>query len=208
MGDITEVFLDKQLENINKKEKSKPSLALAPEDSKEIQPITKQEDENLDQHGRPIWEDKIVFKLQHKDLIFMHQTIRLVMEKGLVPPEEVGPCMTLLEELAVQESEVHKKSGLILPINYFVGMWHALNTARMFSLYSQQFKKKDKHLENIVMRIAKRLDEYHTVKSHEANESKMDKSPQYFKELAEVKGLNLLEESKKPNTKKKKRAKK
>lgn len=137
--------------------------------------------DHLDEHGRIIHEDKINFKVIHKDLIFMHETLRMVADKDLVPPDEVGPFVTLLEMMAEQEADVHRYECLLLPVNYFLGLWHGLNTARKFSLYLPQWVKKDKHLDWITTNVAKYLDKYHMVKSHEANEEKIKEKPYFAK---------------------------
>lgn len=179
---------DKQMTKITKNSSNEEERKLYnPEEfkGKDVQPAP-DNDEHLDEHGRVIHQDKIQMQLQHKDLIFIHQATRDLMQKGLVPEPEIGPCMTLLDILAESEPHVHKHGVLILPVNYFVGMWHVLNSCRKFSIYSQQWKKKDKKLDHITTVVASYIDKYHTVKEHEAKEDAVEKAPaprEIFKSL-------------------------
>lgn len=154
--------------------------------SKEIQNSVDidKENENLDQHGRMKHEDIIVLRLNHKELLFIHQAIRDVLETNppIVPPDEVGPTISLLEMLSAQEKEIYNHSQLVLPVNYCVGLWHCLNTGRKFHIYKKR-KGKDNHLDKTVRNIAESLDAYHKVKSHEKNEERINIDPdgiQYF----------------------------
>ena len=162
----------------------KPNLVIVDEMKamRETIQAESKEDDNLDEHGRLKYEDHINFPLKQRDLIFMHETVRMVMDKGLVPMDEEGPVVTLLEMMASAEPDVYNHECMLLPVNYFVGLWHCLNTARKFSLYTQQWKKKDKWLDRITIKVAEKIDEYHLVKSHEFNEEKLDKSPEYYKD--------------------------
>lgn len=144
-------------------------LAIAVEGKKE------ENTDHLDKHGRIISEEYINFKMTHEDLLFVDETIKKIIDLDLVPVTEAGPVVTLLEMLAEREKSVYHDGHILLPVNYFTGMWHCLQTGRKFSIYSQQWKKKDKYLDRITMEIAKSIDAYHAVKSHVKNEAKADK---------------------------------
>lgn len=142
-----------------------------------------------DQHGLKIHEDMINFKCNQGDLKFIHKTICMVLERGLVPEPEIPPVFTLLEMLGEREEKVFETGHLFLPVNYFVGMWHALNTARKFGLYAivkTKGKSKAKiarrnvessyncrYLDKITMKVAESIDKYHKVKQHERQEDKL-----------------------------------
>jgi hypothetical protein len=149
----------------------------------EIVKIKEEEEVKLDETGRLVHDDSINFRCSHKDIIFIHETIGLVLEKGLVPEPEIGPIMVLLDMLANAEPDTHKHGCFILPVNYFIGMWHGLNTARKFGLYSQQFKQKEKHLDHLTTQVARSIDAYHTIKSHVAEEEKLELTPKYFEKM-------------------------
>lgn len=151
----------------------------SPSEVKEVyspKEVVAQESKDTDIHGREIFEESVVQRISHPDFIFMHETLREVIDKDLVPPDDIGPMMTLLEMLADQEKDVYDTGAFILPINYCVGLWHCLNTGRKFHIY-EKFKKKDKTLDIITNRIAKSLDAYHKAKIHEEKEGMVtDKS--------------------------------
>ena len=63
---------------------------------------------------------------------------------------------------------------MTLPVNYFVGTWHILNTCRKFHLFSED-KALDTAIDGLTMFFAKKIDLYHAVKRAEkAEEQKPD----------------------------------
>lgn len=116
----------------------------------------------VDETGRMVFEDGIDYRISHADLMFIWNTIKDLLDANLIPPMESEPTIKLMGMIAERESEVYRNGFMFLPINYFVGMWHALNTGRKFDIYSKALKKANK-LDQITMKVAEKIDEYHRI---------------------------------------------
>lgn len=182
---------DKKGNLVKIKKKKKNSKALAPTPNKRLIRREEEGEEHLDQHGRIIHNDTVVFSTDWGELVFIHKTIRELLTENLnnknklLPVDEVDPIITLMEMLADQEKRVKEKKILILPVNYFLGLWHTLRFCKSIGLYSA--KKYRTRLDRVAMKVAEYLDNYHAVKSHEENREKMDVSPEKYYSLPENK---------------------
>lgn len=123
-------------------------------------------EKEVDEHGRMIYTDTVIIPMNMRQLHLAWGTIKEVLELGVVPPDELGPVMELLERIAAMEKDVWEKKAISLPINYCVGFWHCLNTGRKFHIYKKE-KAKDKQLDKLTMEVAKVIDNYHKVMKHE-----------------------------------------
>lgn len=161
------------------------NLVKIPE-AKEIQT----EEYKLDENGLIIHEEGIEFKCSHNDLLFIHTVCKDMLEANLVPPMEVDKVITLMEMLAEQEKKAWDYGCFFLPINYFIGMWHCLNTGRSFDIYSKN-KTKANTLDQITYRAAEQIDLYHAIKvGKEPNDkSKKNQIASFQKVVDELKQI-------------------
>jgi hypothetical protein len=120
----------------------------------------------VDEFKRPIYRHYIQMRVTQSELRFIWKTMTMVLNLNMVPVEEIDPSIRLLEMLAEQERHTRKYYYIKLAVNYFTGAWHICNTARKFHLYSKN-KKNDSRLDNITLKMARLLDEYHKILKNE-----------------------------------------
>lgn len=120
----------------------------------------------LDESNKPVFVDQIKMETTTDEHRNLWLCIRLVLEEGLVPEPEIDACISLMEKLAIQEKDSRKPYFITLPINYFVGLWHCVNTCRKFDLFKDD-KKVDKIVDGLALKLAGYLDYHHSVKSFE-----------------------------------------
>lgn len=144
----------------------------------------------LDEHGNPLFKDRLAMKITTKDLHFMWNCLKDLLEfntaeynrtlkeredeaksKGVkvkaygahvIPPDEVNNIFDLMEMMGAQEKHTDKQYMLELPSNYFFGCWRAYREILALGVYGNQVGKK-KWLEEIATGMANILDGYHEV---------------------------------------------
>ena len=120
----------------------------------------------LDDNGRMKFKDVIRWSVTHAELMFLWTNCKMILEEGLVPPDDREMVFDLMMKLAEQEKVTTRPYDIELPINFFTGLWHVNNSCRKFDLY---YKEKDtsKRLDEVTMKLAKLLDSYHAEKGKE-----------------------------------------
>lgn len=128
--------------------------------------FTEEGEVKTDDIGRPVFKDKIKMETNTAEHRALWTCVRAVLEEGLVPEPEIDAVFELMEDLANQEKDSRKPYNIILPINYFVGMWHCVNTCRKFDLFNEDTEM-NVAVDGLALKLAGYLDHYHSVKSFE-----------------------------------------
>lgn len=127
----------------------------------------------LDSAGKPIFKDCIEWDTDSAEIMAIWTAIRACIEEKIVPPNELDACFDLMEVYAREHREGStKKYKITIPINYFVGTWHILNSVRKFHLLADD-KSFDEAIDRLTLWFAKRIDMYHEVKRREKIEEKV-----------------------------------
>lgn len=120
----------------------------------------------LDEAGKPVFKDSIQWETDGPQIMAIWIVHKAVIEERLVPPNDLDAAFDSMTLYAREYRNTNKPYTITIPINYFVGTWHILNTSRKFHLF-----KHDKALSNAIdgltMWFAKRIDMYHEVKRRE-----------------------------------------
>lgn len=152
--------------------KTQNHLELVPAESKEItvDPSIYEKDEQgevkTDDTGRPVFKDRIEMETNTAEHRALWTCIKAVLENGVVPEPELDAVFILMENLASQERDSRKPYKITLDINYFVGLWHCVNTSRKFDLFNED-KKMSEAVDGLALKLAGYLDAYHKVKNFE-----------------------------------------
>ena len=136
--------------------------------------LTEKGEIKLDEAGKPIFKDIIEFETTTGEINAIWTCIKACLEEKVVPPNEIDACFDLMAIIAKLERESTKPFKASLPINYFVGTWHILNSARMFHLFEDD-KALDQAIDGLTMKFARQIDVYHEIKRRETVEK--DVSP-------------------------------
>lgn len=141
----------------------------------------------LDPAGKPIFKDCIEWDTDSAQIMAIWTSIRVCLEEKIVPPNEIDACFDLMELYSREHRAGSTKSYKItVPINYFVGTWHILNSARMFGLFKED-KPLDVAVDELTLWFARKIDTYHEVKRREDVEDKAAPS-----DFTASQGSNLL----------------
>lgn len=146
-----------------------------------------------DSAGKPIFKDKIEWMTDAAQITAIWTATKAALEAGIVPPNEEDACFDLLELYAKEHINSSKPFKIIVPINYFVGTWHVLNSCRMFDLFNDD-KALSSAIDDLTLWFANRIDMYHEVKRKEGlidkvnpeavlNHAKLE-SKSYYPEVA------------------------
>jgi hypothetical protein len=108
-----------------------------------------------------------------------------LMGKGIVPPHEINKAFELMKLLAEQDKDTRKEFKIKLPINYMMGLWHCLNSARKFWIYKEDADK-DRYLTDVTLKVATILDIYHKRKENEGFMSSVRPSAPSSSSLFEI----------------------
>ena len=123
----------------------------------------------LDEAGKPIFKDIIEWTSNLGEINAIWHSVMRLLEQRLVPPNEEQAAFDLLSAVAKMQRDTKKDYKVSLPINYFVGMWHCLNSSRKFGLWADD-KGMDDALTDLTLRVASQIDRYHKIKQNEALE--------------------------------------
>lgn len=120
----------------------------------------------LDDTGRPVFNDQIQMETNTSEHRALWTCIKAVVEEGLAPEPELDAIFKLMEDLAMQEKDSRKPYNITLDVNYFVGLWHCVNTCRKFDLFNED-KGMNVAVDGLALKLAGYLDTYHSVKNFE-----------------------------------------
>jgi len=130
----------------------------------------------LDEAGKPIFKDSIEWDTNSAQIHAIWSCIKILLEQSLVPPNEIDAAFDLMAMYAkLDRPDNTKDYKVTLPINYFVGTWHILNTCRKFSLFSKD-KGMSQAIDGLTLWFAEKIDQYHYVKNHEEVVDKVNPS--------------------------------
>lgn len=129
----------------------------------------------LDSAGKPIFKDHIEWETDGAQIMAIWTCIKAVLEEKIVPPNEVDACFDLMGIIAKLHRNGSKVYKVQLPINYFVGTWHILNTCRKFLLFNDD-KPMMKAVDGLTMMFARKIDAYHEIKDRERKEDEIMKT--------------------------------
>lgn len=131
----------------------------------------------VDKNNMPIYEDQVTLAVSLKEVKFMFDSCCLLfheeVKSPLVPHDSVDACFDVITYLAELHEDARAKGmdigfDIVLPVNYFKGLWHMLNTARMYKLWERdKSDKKAESLDRITKKVASRLDAYVAIKTKE-----------------------------------------
>ncbi len=125
-------------------------------------------DIKLDEAGKPIFKDAIEWETDNAQLNAIWTCIKALLEEKLVPPFEIEASFDLMTMIArLQREGNNQKFKAVVPINYFVGAWHILNSCRKFDIFSED-KPLSEAIDGLTMDFAKRIDMYHEIKRRES----------------------------------------
>jgi hypothetical protein len=132
------------------------------------QAMTKDEDGNVevDSAGKPIFKDRIEWMTDSSQVLAIWTAIKASLDAGIVPPDEQDACFDLFELYAKEHRVSSKGYKISVPINYFVGTWHVLNSCRVFDLFKDD-EPLDKAMDELTFWFAKKIDTYHEIKRKE-----------------------------------------
>lgn len=130
--------------------------------------IEKHEDGSvkLDSAGKPIFKDIIEWNTNGAQINAIWTAIKAIITEKLVPPHELDAAFDLMAIVAKMHRMGSKDYKVSLPVNYFVGTWHILNSCRKFNLFGDD-KEMATAIDGLTMWFAQRIDMYHHVKSQE-----------------------------------------
>jgi len=143
----------------------------------------------LDEAGKPIFKDTIKWDTDSAQIMAIWTCHKVVLENRLVPPNDQDAAFDSMSLYAKVIRETTKKYEIEVPINYFVGTWHILNTCRKFSLFKDD-KKMAIAIDGLTMWFAKQIDIYQEVKRRERVQDEV--SPNEI--LSAPKNINKFEE--------------
>lgn len=137
----------------------------------------------LDSAGKPVFKDSIQWDTNSAQIMAIWSACKAALEEKIVPPNEQDAVFDLMAMYAKEHRDGSTKNYTIaVPINYFVGTWHVLNSCRMFDLFHND-KKLSEAIDGLTMWFAERLDMYHSVKKAEKIEEEV--SPDNILKLPE-----------------------
>jgi len=128
-------------------------------------------DIKLDDAGKPVFRDVIEWETTGGQIMAIWTCIKELLDQRLVPPNEQDAAFDLLTLMATLHRNSTKTYKASLPINYFVGTWHVLNTCRKFDLFKED-KPLSASIDELTLWFAERIDIYHVVKKGEKVEEK------------------------------------
>lgn len=140
--------------------------------------IEKDKDGNikLDAAGKPVFKDVIEWESSSAQIHAIWECIKILLDQRLVPPMEIDAAFDLLEVYAMLDRPRSTKQYKIsLPINYFVGTWHILNTTRKFGIFSKDHKM-ETSITDLTFWFADKIDQYHQIKKNENIEEEVKPS--------------------------------
>lgn len=134
--------------------------------------LTEEGDIALDEIGRPVHKDHIEWETDTAELKAILECCSKLLDNDLVPHTEIDGVFELMEKISrlEQDKRVYKAQ---LPVNYFVGAWHVVNSCRKFDLYSED-KYVSKAIDGLAGKLARFIDMYHVAKRTEGT---MEASP-------------------------------
>lgn len=123
--------------------------------------------------GFKIFKDTVEIPVMRAELLFIWQVCADLLEgaanlhgKSPVPPHEAEKMFELMEMLSNQDKDTRKEFKLKLPINYCVGLWHGVNSARKFHIYKEDTDK-DRYLTDVTLKVATIIDHFHKRKDNQ-----------------------------------------
>lgn len=130
--------------------------------------VEKNEDGSIkiDEAGKPVFKDVIEWESDSGQIMAIWTSIKTCLEEKVVPPNEIDACHDLMLVYANLHRNSSKPFMVSMPINYFVGTWHILNSCRMFHFFEKD-KGMDSAIDGLTMWFAERIDMYHEVKRRE-----------------------------------------
>lgn len=121
----------------------------------------------LDEARKPIFDAGIEWYTNNSQLILIWTCAIECLNERLVPFDDIGAVMELIEKIAhFQQPNNSKPYRVKLPINYFVGTWHVLNTSIKTGIMRGE-KKTEQLLEETTMFFAKQIDMFQSIKKQE-----------------------------------------
>jgi len=122
----------------------------------------------LDKNGKPIFKDSIQMMTNAPEMSAINMCCQELLSQGLVPEPEIEAVFDYMLKVAtLHDKNGHKRKFLVtIPINYFVGMWHVVNSCRKFDLFNKD-KKLSKAIDGLAEKLARKIDIYHEVKRRE-----------------------------------------
>lgn len=146
----------------------------------------------LDSIGRPVFKDSITWETNTPELYATWNCIKALLDEQLVPYTEVDGCIELMEKLSsLEDTKAFGNYDVTLPVNYFTGMWHCVNSTRKFHLFKND-KPLDKSIDGLAMKYARLLDMYHSVKKDERMKDIMEASPEVVATLQHSKTPTII----------------
>jgi len=126
----------------------------------------------LDSAGKPVFKDTIEWETDSAQIMALWTCTKALLEERVVPPNEIDAAFDLLTIYAkAHRPTTSKPFKFSLPVNYFVGTWHILNSCRMFHIFKDD-KRMDEAVDGLTLWFAQRIDMYHEVKRKETMEEK------------------------------------
>jgi len=121
----------------------------------------------MDDNNLPVFRDSMEWPTNNGQLKAIIECCMAVIEAGIVPPNDVEGVFGLMDIIAkLERKRFIGDFNAEIPVNYFVGMVHVLNTFRTFQLHDG-----DKGMENAVnilaLDFARRIDAYTSIKDRE-----------------------------------------
>ena len=121
----------------------------------------------MDDNNLPVFRDSMEWPTNNGQLKAIVECCMAVIEAGIVPPNDVEGVFGLMDIIAkLERKRFIGDFNAEIPVNYFVGMVHVLNTFRTFQLHDG-----DKGMENAVnvlaLDFARRIDAYRSIKDRE-----------------------------------------
>lgn len=120
----------------------------------------------LDSAGKPVFKDVIQWETDGPQIMAVWTCYKTLLEERLVPPNEEEAAFDAMSMYAKEWRDTNKKYTITVPINYFVGTWHVMNSCRKFGLFHHD-KPLAKSIDGLAMWFAKQIDMYHEVKRRE-----------------------------------------
>ena len=123
----------------------------------------------VDEAGKPIFKGFIQWRTDRPQLEAIWTCCKAALHERLVPENELDAAHDTMMLYAKEHRDSGKRRNFMItvPINYFVGTWHLINTCRKFRLFEEEGTKFEKKIDELAMWFAEQIDMYHEVKRME-----------------------------------------
>lgn len=148
----------------------------------------------LDEAGKPIFKDSIQWETDGPQIMAIWTCHKAALEQRIVPPNDIDAVFDSMTLYAKEHRDTNKPYTITVPINYFVGTWHILNTCCKFHLFKDD-PSLNTAINGLTMWFAERIDMYHEVKRREKVQDEV--SPNDVLKLPKVKSFKQLQEEEK-----------